>query len=80
MLGEMNLNNRVVVRLDAKGIQILKDHYQTDDLTYYKSDEKEGCYELQFWKFIDIFGGTSCGSYSPYSCVVYVDKDKIKGN
>jgi|WetSurMetagenome_2_1015567.scaffolds.fasta_scaffold02633_24 hypothetical protein len=81
MLGELNLNNRVIVYLDDKGKKILKEHYNInniDDDNSFKSKEKEGFYEFQFWQFMDIFGGKSCASYAPYSCVVYIDKDKIK--
>jgi hypothetical protein len=71
-LQEINLNASILVRLDEKGRKILKDYYKTENDNLFKSETKEGFWEFQIWQFADIFGGTSCGAYAPYSCVAYL--------
>ena len=79
-LRKYNLNNYVHVHLDDKGKQIFKDYYigfVDVDIDDHKSDKKEGYYKFQFWNFIDIFAGSSCGSYSPYSVEVYLEEKDL---
>lgn len=73
-----NLNNYVYVSLDEKGKKILRDYYQSDE-SMWLSKEYPDLYELQFWCFIDVFGGSSCASYAPYSTVAFIEKDSIEG-
>ena len=77
----INLNNYVYVRLDERGLQILKKHYTFNgDVPandFLVSTEKPEYHKMQFWQLIDVFGNTACGSYSPYSMGVYIEKKDI---
>jgi hypothetical protein len=69
-----NLNSKLHVALDEKGEKILREHFQSNNIDCWKSNKfGDGWYKFQAWQFIDIFGNTSCGSYSPFSNDVYLE-------
>lgn len=73
-----NLNDYVLIQLNDKGIELLREYYNSDP-EIYKSDSEPGYYKFQFWEFIDIFGKEmSIGSYPPYSMeVLLYEKDLV---
>jgi len=72
-----NLNNNILVRLDAKGVEILRKHYDTNNISPWLSKELEGMYKFQFHEFMNIYGKTGIASYAPYSTVVYLEKSDL---
>lgn len=68
-----NLNNTIHVYLDERGEEILRKHFNSNNIEIFRSDKIDGYYQFQCWAFIDIFGGTSCGSYAPFSCKTYIE-------
>ena len=72
-----NLNNYVYVTLDKKGKQILRDYYSTDE-SMWLSKDYPNYYRLQFYDLMNIFGGSTCASYAPYSMCALIEKDSIE--
>lgn len=77
-LVNFNLNNNIIVRLDEKGKEILRNYFDSENISTRECKKLPGYYELQFWMFIDIFGKYSfSGCYAPYSMNIYLHKKDI---
>lgn len=79
-LVNFNLNSNVIVCLNKKGKEILRNYFDSEDISTWKCKKLPDYYELQFWMFIDIFGKYQfTGCYAPFSTSVFLyRKDIIK--
>jgi hypothetical protein len=75
---KFNLNNYVHVHLDSEGLEILRKYYNITNVDNWKSNEFPEMHRFQFWEFMDIFGGSSFGSYAPYSTEIFIDKKDLR--